>query len=142
MDNESLIKELLAGKENTVQFEIEGLSEPLTLRPLTNGELLQLKIIEKGNQQGTVKVKKNMSREDIKEQVQDMESNSNINYADIVKNEFNTKYEAIKISASLSIGIIKRLPTKILDDIFAKIIEISEITKDDLSILENFRKEQ
>ena len=139
MDNESILAELFNGTANTVEFPIEGLQEPLTLRPLTNGELLELKKLEKGNQEGLIKVKRGMDKEDIKKQVQDLESN--IKYKDLIQNEQNTKYKAIQLSASLSNAMIGKLPAKIYNELFDKIMEISQITEDDLDLLKDFRKD-
>ena len=98
-NNEDIINELINGSENTTEVQFEGLSQPLTLRPLTNGELLILKKLEKGSQKGKIKVQRGMTREEIEDQVQDLECD--IVYKDIVENESKTKYRAIEFSTGL-----------------------------------------
>ena len=144
MDNETAVLEVLNGIQNTKEFtfDMEGQELRLELRPLREGELLKLQMIENGNQKGKVTIKKGMSREEIRDEVenqtQDMEFN--IKPSELIENVAYTKYKAIELSAGLSQRTINKLSREIIDEIFDQIMDLSKITEDDLNTLKEFRK--
>ena len=144
MDNETAVLEVLNGIQNTKEFtfDMEGQELRLELRPLREGELLKLQMIENGNQKGKVTIKKGMSREEIRDEVenqtQDMEFN--IKSSELIENVAYTKYKAIELSAGLSQKTINLLSRDVIDEIFDQIMDLSKITEDDLNTLKEFRK--
>ena len=71
MDNESILSEIISGTNTIEKVEFEGLSKPLALRVLNNGELLELKKAERGVQKSKLTIKRNMNREDSKDKVEE-----------------------------------------------------------------------
>jgi hypothetical protein len=150
MDNRSVLAEVLEGVENSKEFTFEIYEKEVTIevKPIPESGLLKLQTIETGNQRGIMRITKGMSREEIQEQArqiedpgtQDMEYN--INNSDLIMNVANTKYAAIEMGTGLQKKDVGQLTRKIINDLFEFIMEISSITKDDLNILKEFRKDR
>jgi hypothetical protein len=138
MDNESILADLIVGTDTTESFEIEGLKRPISLRPLNNGELLELKKMERGSQKSKLTIKRNMKREDAKNKVE--EAMQEIDTAQIQENMENTKAHALFLSAGISRTFYDSLKPGISDLIFNQIMLISEITSDDLDLIKDFRE--
>lgn len=140
--NQELLTSLIQGTDDTVEMEVEGLPEPLTLRPLNSGELRKLQKMEKQGQKGVVKIKKNATREEIQEAVEGEEQNleSNLDYAALTDSIARTKIQAVCWSADVPAALIDGLPHPVPDDLFEKVMEISNFTEEDLDLLKNFRK--
>lgn len=143
MDNQEIFEKILKGKDERREYEFEGLPGPITLRPLTSGELVDLQALEKQGMAATLKMKNftGMPREErrrrVKEQIQDLESQ--IDFSELRRTAAAVKYRAISYSAEISEDMVKELPPRLVDDIFEKVMEISEVTEEDLDLLNDFR---
>jgi hypothetical protein len=138
MDNESILSEIISGTNTVEKVEFEGLSKPLTLRVLNNGELLELKKMERGSQKSQLTIKRNMKRQDVKDKVE--EAMQEIDPAQIQENIENTKALALELSADITRPIYDQLKPGLTTAIFDKIMEISQITSDDLDLIKDFRE--
>lgn len=147
MVNEELIQEILSGVDNTITAEIEGLKSKITLRPLATKEIMELRKLEKGTSKGTLKMDlpdakdgmRQIKKENIREKVKQLEQD--IIYADIEEGKDNVILKAVSYSSKIPIEQIEKFPIKITEDIFAKVMEISNVTEKDLDMLKSFRKE-
>lgn len=147
MVNEELIQEILSGVDNTITAEIEGLKSKITLRPLATKEIMELRKLEKGTSKGTLKMDlpdakdgmRQVKKENIREKVKQLEQD--IIYADIEEGKDNVILKAVSYSSKIPIEQIEKFPIKITEDIFAKVMEISNVTEKDLDMLKSFRKE-
>lgn len=147
MVNEELIQEILTGVNNTITAEIEGLNSKITLRPLATKEIMELRKLEKGTSKGTLKMDlpdakdgmRQIKKENIREKVKQLEQD--IIYADIEEGKDNVILKAVSYSSEIPIEQIEKFPIKITEDIFAKVMEISNVTEKDLDMLKSFRKE-
>lgn len=147
MVNEELIQEILTGVNNTITAEIEGLKSKITLRPLATKEIMELRKLEKGTSKGTLKMDlpdakdgmRQVKKENIREKVKQLEQD--IIYADIEEGKDNVILKAVSYSSEIPIEQIEKFPIKITEDIFAKVMEISNVTEKDLDMLKSFRKE-
>lgn len=147
MVNEELIQEILSGVDNTITAEIEGLNSKITLRPLATKEIMELRKLEKGTSKGTLKMDlpdakdgmRQIKKENIREKVKQLEQD--IIYADIEEGKDNVILKAVSYSSEIPIEQIEKFPIKITEDIFAKVMEISNVTEKDLDMLKSFRKE-
>jgi hypothetical protein len=146
--NNEIIDEILNGVNSTVyeEFDFGGTKKKLGLRPLNSGELEILKKLEKKNQKAkfnlssTQKGKTRKERvEEVEDQLQNLESD--LDYSEMLENQAEVKYQAISWSTEIPIDKIKKLPATIPDDIFERVMTISNITEDDLDLLKNFRKD-
>lgn len=140
--NEALIDELIEGTGAYEPYTFEGLKGPLQMRKLNAKEVKILKKSEKKNVKSQMTLKRGQKRnkKEIRKQVENLEQE--IDHERLVENTESTKYLAIELSAGLPIEKIEGLPQKIVDDIFEKIIEINDLTKDDLSFIANFRQDE
>ena len=139
MDNEAILSEIISGTNTVEKVEFEGLSKPLTLRVLNNGELLELKKMERGSQKSQLTIKRNMKRQDVKDKVE--EAMQEIDPAQIQENIENTKALALELSADITRPIYDQLKPELTNNIFDKIMEISQITNDDLDLIKDFRED-
>ena len=141
-NNLEAIRKLSLGTEDTtdVKIEYEGEEYELTMRPLTDGELTRIQSIEK--KPLVVKVGMNNGQ---RTSVQ-----SNINDVDINTGEFteaqnNAMYEAIALSLSVDgetviADDIKEMKAGLPRIIFEQVIQISQLSDDDLTLIKTFRK--
>lgn len=139
MTNLEVLEKLTLGKEAIETVEIKG--ETYEIRPLTSGELAKLQVIEKKG--FTMKVGVNPQG-----QRKSVSTNTDV---DINAGEFNQQQSEAMFQAiawSLSVGdekidpkIIEGLPVGIPEELFEKIVEISNLSNNDLTIIKTFRKE-
>jgi hypothetical protein len=142
MTNDDLFMEIVNGNKIAVKYEFEGLKNKIPLRPLVNKELGELKALEKGASKGLIKMEMPVDkkkREKTKDQMQQMEQE--IDYAAMSDAQYEVMSKAVCLSADISEETYDALNAKLAGDIFEKVMEISKITEDDLSMLKEFRKE-
>ncbi len=63
-----------------------------------------------------------------------------LDYAESRKNQNKVKMRAISLSAGMKESLIGKLQPRIIEDMFLKIMEISEFTDKDLDMLDSFPK--
>lgn len=146
MNNQEILSKLINGTENTVKFEFEGLDAPITLRPLTSGEILILQKVEKKNQKFTIRMEKDARggkgkfRDKVKKEVQKLENE--IDAEQLRESVARTKFKAVSISADISEDMVEQLPSALVEAIFDKVVEISKLTKKDLDLLAEFHEDE
>lgn len=146
MNNQEILSKLINGTGNTVQFEFEGLEGPITLRPLTSGEVLILQKVEKKNQKFTIRMEKDARggkgkfRDKVKKEVQKLENE--IDAEQLRESVALTKFKAVSISADISEEMVAGLPGSLVEAIFDKVVEISKLTKKDLDLLAEFHEDE
>lgn len=142
--NSEMLKKLTLGVEDTqtVCIDYEGIEAELTLRPLTSGELTKLQVIEKK----PLEIKIGM-RNGRRETVQTNANDVNVNTGDFTEAQQEAMYTAVALS--LSVGEEKFKPDQIKDMraglpeiIFEKVIEISKLSDEDLTLIKQFRKDE
>ena len=142
MSNLEMLQKLSVGVEDTekVILDFEGEKAEYTIRPLTSGELSKLQSLEKKPLIVTVGMR-NGKRETV---------NSNINDVDINTGEFTeaqseAMYQAIAWSLSTNDEVIlpedvKAMKAGLPEILFEKVIEISQLSDEDLTAIKTFRK--
>lgn len=135
--NTDLLNELKAGlnKTETVKVDVNGSERSFLLRPLSSGELSSLQVMEKKNLK--VKVK---SRGSNKESINEADMDSAL----LFENKAKTKYRAISLSMSvndekITDEMVKILPPDTVETLFTEVVRISNLTKDDLTVIQSFQ---
>ena len=140
MSNLEILKKLSLGKEDTqkVTITVKDNDYDFILRPLTSGELTKLQKIEKHPLNLKIEMKNGVR--------QNVQSNDvDINTGEFAEAQNETMYTAIAWSMStdnekVTVEDIKTLPTGVPEAIFTKVIEISSLSDEDLTIIKSFRK--
>ena len=135
--NTDLLNELKVGlnKTETVKVDVNGSEHSFILRPLSSGELSSLQVMEKKNLK--VKVK---SRGSNKESINEADMDSAL----LFENKAKTKYRAISLSLSvndekITDEMVKILPPDTVETLFTEVVRISNLTKDDLTVIQSFQ---
>jgi len=139
MANIDTLRRLTLGKEDTTEVIIEFEEEEykFTMRPLTSGELTKLQSIEKkplifkvGMQNG---------------QRTSIQSNDvDINTGEFAEAQNEAMYNAIALSLSvddetIKVEDIKGMKAGLPEILFQKVIEISNLSSEDLTIIKSFQ---
>lgn len=141
-NNLEAIRKLTLGIEDTqdVKIEYEGEEYELTMRPLTDGELTKIQSIEK--KPLVVKVgMQNGQRTSVQSNINDID----INTGEFTEAQNNAMYEAIALSLSVDgetviADDIKQMKAGLPRVIFEQVINISQLSDDDLTLIKTFRK--
>lgn len=142
-ENIQLFEELLKGREGYVEHKVEGLARPVKLRPLTCSEILELQKIEKDGMKATIDIEglMNMSpgerRAAVKDQTQKLKQE--LDFAKTQEARARVKMTAVSYSSETPLEIIQRLPHRVLNDLFLKVMEISSVSEEELDTLNQFR---
>ena len=142
-ENIQLFEELLKGREGYVEHKVEGLERPVKLRPLTCSEILELQKIEKEGMKATIDIEglMNMSpgerRAAVKDQTQKLKQE--LDFAKTQEARAKVKMTAVAYSSETPMEIIQRLPHRVLNDLFLKVMEISSVSEEELDTLNQFR---
>ena len=142
-ENIQLFEELLKGREGYVEHKVEGLARPVKLRPLTCSEILELQKIEKEGMKATIDIEglMNMSpgerRAAVKDQTQKLKQE--LDFAKTQEARARVKMTAVSYSSETPLEIIQRLPHRVLNDLFLKVMEISSVSEEELDTLNQFR---
>lgn len=145
MSNLDLLKSLTLGKDDVkkVKLEINGEDKEFKIRPLTDGELTELKAMEKSPIDLKLKLGADGKRTQSKEEILEGQE-ADINPAEFTKAQAETKYTAISYGLSvdgehISVDDVKVLPAGIPNMLFDEIIKISSLNDSDLTTVKNFR---
>ena len=141
-NNLEAIRKLTLGIEDTqdVKIEYEGEEIELTMRPLTDGELTRIQSIEK--KPLVVKVgMQNGQRTSVQSNINDVD----INTGEFTEAQNEAMYEAIALSLSVDgetviADDIKQMKAGLPRVIFEQVIQISQLSDDDLTLIKTFRK--
>ncbi len=148
--NADVFRQLTEGDERREDFNHPELPDILKCKVLNGGNLRELQILEKGSMKGTLNLEKGMTKEEMEkaeeeledEIVQNQKIKTDINYADQIKNEYNTKYKAIELSTGATNRVMATFSKDLLNDLFGFIMDISNFKENDLDTLKQFRKKQ
>ena len=137
MNNDEMIQKLMLGTQNeeTVIIEYKGEKAEFKIKPLSAGDLTQLQVIEKKGFHVKVGMQ-NGKRTSVQ---------TNLSDIDVDVGEFNeaqaeAMYTAISISFNIPIETIKESPVGLPELMFEKVIEISNLSDNDLTAIKSFRK--
>lgn len=139
MKNIDTLKKLTLGKEDITEVIIEFEDEkyPLNMRPLTSGELTKLQAIEKKPLIFKVEMQ-NGKRTGIQS------NDVDINTGEFAEAQSEAMYNAIALSLSVDGETIKPDDVKgmkagLPEIIFEKVIEISNLSSEDLTMIKSFQ---
>ena len=147
MSNLEMLQKLALGTKNTETVKItddEGTDYDFTLRPLTDGELTSLQILEKKPYTMKIKVNRNGQPETVNRE-DDPESDMDVDMGDFTESQAKAMYTAIAWSLSIEgekvpVQAIKDLGKGVPELLFNEVIRISKLTDKDLTAIKNFRK--
>lgn len=150
-NNQDVLEQLISGKDSTEKIKIEG--KEIFIRPLTDGELSQLKALEKEpvNVDITFKPgeqKRKGFRDKVKkelEEADEQEGKARLNSGTMSESQDETKYLAIAMSLSIgdneiSSDFVKNLAAGVPDKIFKEVIKLSNLEEASLDTVKNFLK--
>lgn len=148
MSNLELLEKLTLGvqKTETVMIEFDdGTSEEFVLRPLTDGELTNLQVLEKKSYSMKIKMNRNGEAEAVERQDDLNSQEMDVDMGDFTESQAKSMYTAIAWSLSVDgenvpVKAIKALPKGVPELLFNEVIRISKLTSKDLSAIKNFRK--
>lgn len=142
MTNLEVLQKLSVGTDDReeVIIEYDGVEVPLTLRPLTAGELTQLQAVEKKSLKVSVAMK-NGKRQNVTTNLNDID----INTGEFTKDQTEAMYNAIALSLSVdgesvTVDDIKQMKAGLPEVIFEQVIRVSKLSDEDLTIIKSFRK--
>lgn len=147
MSNLEMLQKLALGTKNTETVNItddEGNDYKFTLRPLTDGELTQLQVLEKKPYTMKIKVNRNGQPETVYRE-DDPNTDMDVDMGEFTENQAKAMYTAIAWSMSVEdekipVQEIKNLAKGIPELLFTEVIRISKLTEKDLTAINNFRK--
>ena len=139
MNNQEMIEKLMLGANDKQEIEIEvnNTKATFTMRPLTSGELTRLQTIEKKGFHMTIGMQ-NGKRQTVTTNMNDLE----VNVGEFNEYQSEAMYTAISLSLDLPADNIKDLPTGVPEALFEKVIEISNLSDDDLTAIKTFRQKR
>lgn len=143
--NMEILNEIIQGASNVQAVKIEGLKEPIYLRPLTSAELLELQALEKKgmkatlNMEGILNLSPKQRREQLRDQMQSFQQEFDFEKA--TKMRMEVKFKAIAYSMDVNEAYVRKLPVDVVRKIFEKVVEISGLTEEDLDTITEFRGE-
>jgi len=138
MTNNDIIDKLLMGTNEThkVTIKVDDDDLNIELRPLTSGELTKLKSIEK--EPYTMNIGVNSQGKRTKTSVDDT-ANMTIGMGEFTEAQAEAMYTAVAWSMDTSVDTVKNFKTGIPELIFKHVIDISNLTDEDLTVLKQFR---
>ena len=143
MTNIEVLRKLSLGKDDVqnVKIVFDDVDYDFKMRPLTDGELTQLQSIEK--KPLVVKVgMQNGQRTSVQSNINDVD----INTGEFTEAQSEAMYNAIALSLSVpgekvKPEDVKNLPAGLPGVIFEQVINISQLSDDDLTVIKSFRKD-
>lgn len=142
MSNLEILNKLTQNVNETTQITInhDGVEYPFDCRPLTDGEISQLKKIESGTFELKVKIDAQGKR---KGKVEKQDNETLVNGGEFQENKDLVKYTAIAWSLSIGdekvpVDIVKQLAPGLPDLLFAEIIKLSGLTEINLMAVKSF----
>ena len=139
MTNNEMIQKLMLGKDDvqTVTIKIDDTEAEFSMRPLTSGELSELQTIEKKGFHMTIGMQGGQ-RQTVSTNMNDLD----VNVGEFTEHQLEAMYKAISLSLNVKETDIKQLPTGVPEALFEKVIEISNLSDDDLTVIKTFRQKR
>lgn len=150
MSNMEMIEKLTLGTDDveTVTIELDdGTKQEAVLRPLTDGELTKLQVLEKKPYTMHMKMNRNgekvpVDREDMLKSDEDNEMD--VSMGDFTESQAKALYTAVAWSLSvdenISVKSVEGMMKGVPELLFKEVIRISCLNESDLSAIKNFRK--
>ena len=140
MSNLEIIDKLVLGTKAIETITIND--EEIMIRPLSSGELSKLQVIEKKG----FSMKVGLGAQGKRTNVQTNNTDVDINAGEFTKYQSEALYKAVAWGLSVDGETVnpeqvEQLPAGVPETIFKEIVRISNLSKDDLTIIKNFRKE-
>ena len=140
MSNLEIIDKLVLGTKAIETITIND--EEINIRPLSSGELSKLQVIEKKG----FSMKVGLGAQGKRTNVQTSNTDVDINAGEFTKYQSEALYKAVAWGLSIDGETVtpeqvEQLPAGVPETIFKEIVRISNLSKDDLTIIKNFRKE-
>lgn len=139
MNNQEMIQKLMLGADDKqdIEIEVNDVKATFTMRPLTAGELSSLQTIEKKGFHMTIGMQGG-KRQTVSTNMNDLD----VNVGEFSEYQSEAMYTAISLSLDLKVEDIKKLPTGVPEALFEKVIEISKLSDDDLTVIKTFRQKK
>lgn len=137
-NNFEMLQKLSSGTNHVEEIEVNGVK--LIIRPLSDGELTKLQVIEKKPYTMNMKLNSKGKRGETKN-TQDMD----VGMGEFTSSQAKAMYTAVAWSLSIdndtvSIDDVRNLDKGVPELIFKEVVRISKLTESDLSAIKNFRK--
>ena len=137
-NNFEMLQKLSSGTNHVEEIEVNGVK--LNIRPLSDGELTKLQVIEKKPYTMNMKLNSKGKRGETKN-TQDMD----VGMGEFTSSQAKAMYTAVAWSLSIdndtvSIDDVRNLDKGVPEVIFKEVVRISKLTESDLSAIKNFRK--
>ena len=137
-NNFEMLQKLSSGTNHVEEIEVNGVK--LNIRPLSDGELTKLQVIEKKPYTMNMKLNNKGKRGETKN-TQDMD----VGMGEFTSSQAKAMYTAVAWSLSIdndtvSIDDVRNLDKGVPELIFKEVVRISKLTESDLSAIKNFRK--
>ena len=148
MSNLEMLQKLALGTQNTEVVKITDDYDndyEFTLRPLTDGELTNLQVLEKKPYTMKIKVNRNGQPETVN-RADDPNTDMDVDMGDFTESQAKAMYTAIAWSMTLPeetpvpVQAIRDLGKGVPELLFNEVIRISKLTEQDLTAIKNFRK--
>ena len=150
MSNLEILEKLTFGVNEIQEVSIEtddGESHDFKIRPLSDGELTQLQVMEKSPYSMKMKMNRNGEREPVMREDKDDDNTQemDIDMGSFTEVQAKSMYTAIAWSMSVDgedvpVKAVQGLPVGVPEMLFEQVIKISRLTESDLSAIKNFRK--
>ena len=137
MNNLETLRKLSLGKDDktTVKITFEENEYTFEMRPLTDGELTKLQSIEKKPLVFKIGMQ-NGKRTSVQTNLNDVD----VNTGEFTEAQNEAMYNAIGLSLDVPVENIKTLPAGLPGILFERVIEISKLSEDDLTVIKSFRE--
>ena len=146
MTNNDIISKLLQGTDEIHEVTIQDGKEELTvqLRPLSSGELTTIKSIEKAPYKMEIGVNTQGKRTSAKQIEKNTDTNMAVGMGEFTESQANAIYTAVAWSmrvgdTNITPEIVENFRKGVPEQIFRHVIEISNLTEEDLTVIKQFR---
>ena len=137
-NNFEMLQKLSSGTNHVEEIEVNGVK--LNIRPLSDGELTKLQVIEKKPYTMNMKLNSKGKRGETKN-TQDMD----VGMGEFTSSQAKAMYTAVAWSLSIdddkfTVDDVRNLDKGVPELIFKEVVRISKLNESDLSAIKNFRK--
>ena len=146
MTNNEIISKLLQGTDEIHEVTIQDGKEEVTvqLRPLSSGELTTIKSIEKAPYKMEIGVNTQGKRTSAKQIEKNNDTNMAVGMGEFTESQANAIYTAVAWSmrvgdTNITPEIVENFRKGVPEQIFRHVIEISNLTEEDLTVIKQFR---
>ena len=138
-NNFEMLQKLSSGKNHIEEIEINKVK--LNIRPLSDGELTKLQVIEKKPYTMNMKLNSKGKRGETNTNTQDMD----VGMGEFTQSQSEAMYTAVAWSLSIdddkfTVDDVRNLDKGVPELIFKEVVRISKLNESDLSAIKNFRK--